>query len=95
MIIEVYEDAGYQQAIAAEGMVLCNGTVRTSVRTDGHGGTVTAPLSTDISAWAEMDEAAADALVAENQPEKPEEDATEADYQAALTELGVDLNEEE
>ena len=64
--------------------VLCNGYTKTSL-----GGRVYC-ATVPIVDWEEMTEAEADALIAANS----EVEATEADYQASLTELGVTFNEE-
>lgn len=47
--------------------VLCDGYTKTSL-----GGRVTAPEGTDLSAWIEMTEAEADALIEENAPDEGE-----------------------
>lgn len=51
-----------QKLTAADGMVLCDGTTRTSV-----GGQVLAPADADVSAWAEMTAEEADALITARQ----------------------------
>lgn len=76
------EKVPYIQADA--GKVLCDGATKTSV-----GGCVLSVNTAILDTWQEMTEAEADALIAETEAE-----ATEEDYQAALGELGVDLNEE-
>ena len=63
--------------------VLCDGSSMTSL-----GGRVTNKDTAVLDTWQEMTEAEAEALIA------PDEEATEADYQAALSELGVTLDEE-
>ena len=50
---------------AAPDMVLCDGYSKTSV-----GGKVTAGAGSDISAWKEMTEAEADALIEANKPKE-------------------------
>lgn len=53
---------------ADEGMVLCDGYVKTSVRENGRGGTVTMPYTTKTNIpWQEMTDEEADALIAENE----------------------------
>lgn len=73
---------------AAEDMVLCNGYTKTAV-----GGSVTVGVNSDVTAWVEMTEAEADALIEANNPEMSDE-ATEQDYLNALNELGVQTDEE-
>lgn len=51
-----------QKLTAADGMVLCDGTTRTSV-----GGQVLTPADADVSAWVEMTAEEADALIAARQ----------------------------
>jgi hypothetical protein len=48
---------------AAEDKVLCNGYTKTSV-----GGSVTVGAGSDVTAWVEMPEAEADALIEANAP---------------------------
>ena len=64
--------------------VLCDGSSMT-----GLGGRVTNKDTAVLDTWQEMTEAEALALIPD-----PEEEATEADYQEALNELGVTFNEE-
>ena len=52
---------------AAEDKVLCNGYTKTSV-----GGTVTIGANSDVTAWVEMPEAEADALIEANTPKEDE-----------------------
>lgn len=54
--------------------VLCDGYTKTSL-----GGRITAPEGTDLSVWAEMSEAEADALILAN---TPEEEVTEDELEA-------------
>lgn len=51
-----------QKLTAADGMVLCDGTTRTSV-----GGQVLTPADADVSGWVEMTAEEADALIAARQ----------------------------
>ena len=72
---------------AATDKVLCNGYTCT-----GLGGTVIAPTEEELyTDWQELSVEEAELLIASNAEDN---EATEADYQAALAELGVDLNEE-
>ena len=52
---------------AAEDKVLCDGYTKTSV-----GGTVTIGANSDVTAWVEMTEAEADALIEANTPKEEE-----------------------
>lgn len=52
---------------AAEDKVLCDGYTKTSV-----GGTVTTGANSDVTAWVEMTEAEADALIEANTPKEEE-----------------------
>lgn len=52
--------------------VLCNGRSKTAL-----GGRVTAPEGADLSAWLEMTEAEADALIEANTPDEGEEKVEE------------------
>ena len=52
---------------AAEDKVLCNGYTKTSL-----GGTVTIGANSDVTAWVEMTEAEADALIEANTPKEEE-----------------------
>ena len=54
-----------QKLTAADGMVLCDGTTRTSV-----GGQVLAPADADVSAWVEMTAEEANAIIAARQDEE-------------------------
>lgn len=56
-----------KKLIAADGMVLCDGTTRTSM-----GGQVLAPADADVSAWMEMTAEEADALIAARQAAEAE-----------------------
>lgn len=53
-------------------MVLCNGYTKTSV-----GGSVTIGAGADVTAWVEMTEADADALIEANTPDDDAMSATE------------------
>lgn len=57
---------------ADAGMVLCDGTTRTSI-----GGQVIAPAGSDVSAWVEMSPEAADKLIAENEAKRQAEEEAE------------------
>lgn len=71
---------------AAEGMVLCDGNSMT-----GLGGRVYAKNTASLDLWQEMTEDEAAALVPSPEDEG---EATEADYQDALNDLGVTFDEE-
>ena len=77
-----FYDANPPYIVADADKVLCDGFSMT-----GLGGRVTNQDTTVLDTWQEMTEAEAEALCST-------EEATEADYQAALSELGVTFNEE-
>lgn len=52
-------------------------------------------LEERVHADVEISEEEYDEIIASIQPEQPEEEATEEDYQDALEKLGVDFHEEE
>ena len=52
---------------AAPDMVLCNGYTKTSL-----GGSVTIGAGSDMTAWVEMTEAEADAIIEQNTPKEEE-----------------------
>lgn len=68
-------------------LVLCDGTSMT-----GPGGRISSKDTAYLDTLQEMTAEEAEALIEANDPEA---EATEEDYQAALAELGVQLNEEE
>lgn len=76
-----YYDSTGCYIVADPDKVLCDGLNMTAP-----GGRVS---SNRLSKWAEMSVEEAEALIAANT-----EDATEADYIAALAELGVEIDEE-
>lgn len=79
-----FYDATPPYVLADPDKVLCNGSAMTRL-----GGRISANDTAVLDTYQEMTEAEAEALIAE-----AEEEATEEDYQAALGELGVELNEE-
>lgn len=52
-------------------------------------------LEERVHADVEISEEEYDEIIASIQPEQPEEEATEEDYQDALEKMGVDFHEEE
>lgn len=75
-------DANPPYIVADADKVLCDGSSMT-----GLGGRVTNKDTAVLDTWQEMTEAEAEALCTS-------EEATEEDYQEALTELGVTFDEE-
>ena len=84
--MEIIEKTYGKQLVPTDAAnVLCDGYSK--------GRLITVPASADTSVWVEMTEDEADALIAANSGED-EAEATEADYQSALNELGVTFDEE-
>ena len=86
--MKIIEKENFKVVTPTENMLLCN--VGEKIISDE----LTMPLSADVSSWEEITTEEAEALQKQWESADFSEttEATEADYQNALAEMGVDLN---